>query len=679
MPSFTQDNRPLKVFTGLGKDVLLLERFTGNEGVSMPFQFTLEMLSENAAIDPASVLRKPIAVSIGVPGGGDRVIHGQVSRFAQLGRRAGLTAYRAEMVPWFWFLTLTNDCRIFQNQSITDITEQLFKEAGFNDFKFKVLKPLAQRVYCVQYRESTLDFISRLLEEEGVFYFFEHEDSKHTLVITDHAGQLPPSPVVSKLRMTASSTNVMVEEPVITSLHVEHAAITGTVTLNSFDYENPSRALLATMAGEQPNEAYDYFGGYTEKADGERYARLRLEHQESKQQVVIGEANSPSLASGHKFDLTDHPNKKANQTYHVLSVRHFAELPNYVGGSSPFIYSNSFEAIPIGVQYRPPTRTARPFVHGTQTAIVTGPAGEEIWTDKLGRVKLHFHWDRLGRRDENSSCWVRVSSAWAGKGYGNFSAPRIGQEVIVDFLEGDPDQPIIVGRVFNGEQTPPCDPGGKGGVISGQRSKTHKGGGFNEMTMDDTAGKEKISVHAQYDMATTVLHDDSQTIKNDRTITVDGKHTETIKKDTSVSVSDGNYSFTVAKGTGTFKIEKKVSETFNDAQETTVKNDVTIKSTAGKIVIDAANEIKLHTGSSTMTLKKDGSISIHGKKVEIIGDDEVKVSAPKVAISGGQEAKFGVGNQQITCDVAKVNTSGAAINSSAVGMHEIAGALVKIN
>jgi type VI secretion system secreted protein VgrG len=257
--------------------------------------------------------------------------------------------------------------------------------------------------------------------------------------------------------------------------------------------------------------------------------------------------------------------------------------------------------------------------------------------------------------------------------------PRIGQEVIVDFIEGDPDQPIVVGRVYNGDQVPPCDPGGKRGVISGLRSKTHKGSGFNEMTMDDTAGKEMIAIHAQYDMSTTVGHDDTQSVKNDRTISVTGKHTETVKADTSVTVSDGNYTFTVAKGTGTFKIEKKVTETYNDAQETTVKNNIAIKSTAGKISIDAANEIKLHTGSSTITMKSDGSISIHGKKIEIIGDDEVKVSAPKVAVSGGQEAKFGVGNQQITCDVAKVNTSGAAINSSAVGMHEIAGALVKIN
>ena len=679
MASYTQDNRPLRVATPLAKDALLLERLSGEEQVSSPFHFTLEMLSENPSIDPKTLIRKPVGVAISLPGGGERYIHGRVNRFMQLGRRSGLTAYRAEVVPWLWFLSLSNDCRIFQNQSVTEIAELLFKEAGFTDFKIKVLKPLAQREYCVQYRESTLAFISRLLEEEGVFYFFEHEASKHTLIITDHGGQVPPCPVVGKLRMSTSDSYAMVEDPVVLSLSVEHAAITGSVSLNSFDYEHPTRVLFASVAGEHPNEIYDYFGGYTEKADGDRYARLRLEQKESEHQRVQGESNCASLTSGHKFDLIEHPNNKANQAYHLLVVRHAGSIPNYVNSGGEFEYSCSFEALPASVPYRPALVTPRPTVRGTQTAIVTGPSGEEIYTDKYGRVKLHFHWDRRGKFDENSSCWVRVSFAWAGKGYGNFSVPRIGQEVIVDFLEGDPDQPIVVGRVYNGDQAPPCDPAGKGGVISGLRSKTHKGSGFNEMTMDDTAGKEKIAIHAQYDMSTTVGHDDTQSVKNDRTISVTGKHTETIKADTSVTVSDGNYSFTVAKGTGTFKVEKKVTETFNDAQETTVKNDISVKSTAGKISIDAANEIKLHTGSSMITMKKDGSISIHGKKIEIIGDDEVKVSAPKVAVSGGQEAKFGVGNQQITCDVSKVNTSGAAINSSAVGMHEIAGALVKIN
>jgi type VI secretion system secreted protein VgrG len=656
MASFTQDNRPLRVATPLGKDVLLLERVSGVEVVSSPFQFVLEMLSENASIDPKALIRKPISVSIALPGGGERFIHGRVSRFTQLGRRSGLTAYRADVVPWLWFLSLSNDCRIFQNQSVTEIIELVFKEGGFTDFKIKVLKPLAQREYCVQYRESTLAFVSRLLEEEGVFYFFEHEESKHTLVITDHGGQVPPSPVIAKLRMATSASYGMVEDPVILSLSVEHAATTGAVALNSFDYEHPTRVLLASVAGEQPNELYDYFGGYTEKADGDRYARLRLEQKESEEHRVFGESNCASLTSGHKFDLVEHPSTPLNQGYHLLEVRHAGSIPNYVNGGSEFEYSCSFEALPVSVPYRPPHATPRPAVRGTQTAIVTGPAGEEIYTDKLGRVKLHFHWDRLGKLDETSSCWVRVSFAWAGKGYGNFSVPRIGQEVIVDFIEGDPDQPIVVGRVYNGDQAPPCDPGGKGGVISGLRSKSHKGSGFNEMTMDDTAGKEKIAIHAQYDMDTTVQHDDTQTVKNNRT----------------VKITEGNLSEDVVAGTATCHVKGDVTETFDAKQTTTVKNDITIVSTSGPIAVAAdaqhvyikgTTNIQLRVGSSMIWMDSGGQISIEGVNVSIKG-------SANVTIKGGTVHSEADSQHQ---------TKGAIVLSEGSATNTVKGGMVMLN
>ncbi|HUQ84042.1 MAG TPA: type VI secretion system tip protein TssI/VgrG [Gemmatimonadaceae bacterium] len=656
MAQFTQDNRPLRVSTPLGKNVLLLERWSGEEAVSVPFQFTLEMLSENSAVDPAALVRKPVAVTIVLPGGGERVVHGLVSRFTQLGRRAGLSAYRAEVVPWLWFLSLSNDCRIFQKLSVSEIAEQLFKEAGFTDFKFKLLKPLAQREYCVQYRESTLAFVSRLLEEEGVFYFFEHTEDDHTLVLTDHGRQQPSCPVVGELRMTASDSYVMVDEPVVTSLAAEHAAITGAVSLSSFDYEHPTRNLLVSVAGEQPNESYDYFGGYTEKADGDRYARMRLEQIESQQHIVHGESNCPSLTAGHKFDLTEHANLKLNQEYHLLSVHHSAAMSNYGTDSGTFEYSNSFEAIPHEVAYRPPLRTLRPVVHGTQTAIVTGPGGEEIYVDKLGRVKVHFHWDRKGKSDETSSCWVRVSSAWAGKGFGNFSAPRIGQEVIVDFLEGDPDQPIIVGRVYNGDQAPPCDPGGKGGVISGLRSKTHKGSGFNEMTMDDTAGKEKVSINAQYDMITNVGHDDTQTVKNNRT----------------VKITDGNLNHDVVAGTATYHVTGAVTENFDATQKTTVKNDITIVSTSGPIAIAAdaqhvyikgTTSIQLRVGASMIWMDSGGQISIEGVNVTIKGSSSVTVKGGTVHSEADSEHQ----------------TKGAIVLSEGSATNTIKGGMVMLN
>jgi type VI secretion system secreted protein VgrG len=492
----------------------------------------------------------------------------------------------------------------------------------------------------------------------------------HTLVLTDQGGQVAACPVVSKLRMTASASYDMVDEPVVSSLELDHTAITGSVTLNSFDYEHPSRSLLATVAGEEPNEIYDYFGGYTEKPDGERYARMRLEQKESEQLTVQGESNCASLTSGCRFDLTEHPIQKANEAYHVLRVRHAASIPNYTssGSGGGFEYSNSFDAIPHNVPYRPPLVTPRPLMHGTQTAIVTGPAGEEIHVDSLARVKVHFHWDRKGKLDENSSCWVRVAADWAGKGYGSIHIPRIGIEVIVDFLEGDPDQPIIVGQIYNAEQSPPCDPGGKGGIISGQRSKTHKGSGFNEMTMDDAAGKEKIGVHAQYDMTTNVGHDDSQTVTNNRTIKVDGTHTETIKGNTAITVTAGTFKHNVAGGTADYHVSGAVKENY-DATLTTTVTGATKLDCKANIAITAATNVKITVGASTLTMDSGG-------KIELKGTD-ITINAAKITLTGGAITSGADGDNKISG--ANVNVSGGAITSSASGVHTLTGALVKIN
>ncbi len=303
-------------------------------------------------------------------------------------------------------------------------------------------------------------------------------------------------------------------------------------------------------------------------------------------------------------------------------------------------------------------------VQGPQTAIVVGPAGEEIFTDKYGRVKVQFHWDRYGKRDENSSCWVRVSHPWAGKGWGAVSIPRIGQEVVVDFLEGDPDQPLITGRVYNAEQMPPYGLP-SGAVVSGIKTNSTKGGGgYNEMSMDDTKGKEKITIHAQYDMGTTVEHDDTQTVHNNRTIGVDGTHTETIKKDTTIKITEGNLVHDVEKGTAAYHVKGAVTENFDNTQTTTVKNAVEIWSTDATILVDAKTSIELHTGSSRMVMKSDGSIRIDGKNIEIIGT---------------QEVKLGVGTQTVTLNNQEVASAGAGIKAAAIGVHEISGALVKIN
>jgi type VI secretion system secreted protein VgrG len=317
---------------------------------------------------------------------------------------------------------------------------------------------------------------------------------------------------------------------------------------------------------------------------------------------------------------------------------------------------------------------------------VTGPPGEEIYVDKYGRVKVQFFWDRLGKLDDNSSCWIRVTEQWAGKGWGVVAHPRIGQEVVVDFLEGDPDRPLITGRVYNAEQMPPV-PLPAGMVVSGIKSKTHKGKGYNELTLDDTAGKEKVNIHAQHDMSTTVEHDQSTTVHNNRTDTVDGTHTETIKKDTKITITDGPFVHDVAANTATYHVNKDLTENYDANQTTTVGKDqtttvtknITVVSTTGEILVDAAKKITLHTGSSLLQMDSSGKITIAGVNIVVIGNTDIKESAPTIEISGGEKTSIGVGNQNMVCDKQQVATSGAAIKASATGKHDISGGLVTIN
>jgi type VI secretion system secreted protein VgrG len=424
--------------------------------------------------------------------------------------------------------------------------------------------------------------------------------------------------------------------------------------------------LLSSIAGEEEQEIYDYHPRrYTELEEGERYARLALEALEAGRQIVYGESNCRAFTSGYRFALEDHSSPELNQVYTLAQISHSGSAGDYrSGGGTEGDYHNSFLTLPHDVPYRPQPLHRKPTVHGSQTAIVVGPSGEEIYTDSYGRVKVQFYWDRLGSRDENSSCWIRVGTPWGGGGYGAVSIPRIGNEVIVDFLEGDPDRPLIVGSVYNANQMPPLELPGAG-IEMGMKSRSSPGGGgANQISMRDTAGEEMMTVTAQYDMNTSVGHDQSATVTNDRSVTVDGKLTETIKGNTTITVSEGTLSHDVQTGTATYHVQGALTEDYSATQTTTATGRITINSSGAEVHIMAASEIKLSTGDSLVQLKSDGTITISGKKVQI---------------TGGDEAKMGVGNQNVTCDKQKVGVAGAAINSSAVGMHEIAGALVKIN
>jgi type VI secretion system secreted protein VgrG len=646
---YTQAERHLKAGTVLGEDALLLESFEGEEGVSAPYHFTLKLLSDNAAIAPEDLLRTPVAVTLELVEGAERTLHGLINRFTQLGRSDGLTSYRAEMVPWLWFLSLTSDCRIFQNQSVLEIVETVFREQGYSDFEIKCLQTYPKREYCVQYRETHLNFVTRLLEEEGVFYFFEHSKDKHVLVLADHHSSVKYCNGARTVRM--ANTGGMQEDEVVTELERELAVTTGAITLRDYDFLKPSVQLESGMTSEQQGEVYDYPGGYIQRTDGDRYARLRLEECEAQRCIVRGAGNCRGFQSGARFDLIEHYVPDANLTYHLLQIRHAAKAEGYRSDNgASFDYRNEFVAMPCEVPYRPRRSAVKPVVHGSQTAVVVGKGGEEIWVDKHGRVKVQFFWDRKGKRDENSSCWVRVSSTWAGKNWGFVQIPRMGQEVIVDFLEGDPDQPIITGRVYNADQMPPYAlPANQ--TQSGVKSRSSKGGtgeNFNELRFEDKKGSEEVYIHAErnkrvvveVDRTESVGHNEGISIGNNRTekvgknesITIGENRTENVGKDEGITIG-ANRNESVGKNESieigenrTESVGKNESVSVTESRTHKVGKDDSLE--VGKnLVITVADSITIKTGDASITMKKNGDIQIKGNNLKLDGSGKIQIKA----------------------------------------------------
>ncbi|HYR91348.1 MAG TPA: type VI secretion system tip protein TssI/VgrG [Terriglobia bacterium] len=663
--SYTQVNRRIAISTPLGKDVLLLRGFTGSEGISQLFHFDLDLLSENDSIKFQDLVGKNVTLRIFDAEGAERHWNGFINRFSQGSQDRRLTSYSAQMVPWLWFLTRTADCRIFQNLTVPDIIQKIFADLKFQDFELRLYGSFTPRDYCVQYRETDFNFVSRLMEEEGIFYYFNHEDGKHVLILGNDPAAHEPCPGQKTARYDFRGGAVLYED-VITEWHYQEEFRPGAWAQTDYNFETPSTNLEVTVKGANPYEIYEYPGEHRIRDDGEKLSRIRLQEQAAPCVVSHGASGCRHFTSGLQFTLQDHYRKDLNVAYLITTIHHVATQDQYqVGGGGgdggELSYHNRFQCIPFSTPFRPQRVTAQPLVQGCQTAVVVGPAGEEIYTDKYGRVKVQFHWDREGKKNENSSCWIRVSHPWAGKGYGSVSIPRIDQEVIVDFLEGDPDQPIIVGRVYNAEQMPPNGLP-KAGMVSGVKSNsTPGGGGSNEMSMDDTKGKEKITVHGQYDMATTIEHDDTQTIHNNRTITVDGTHTETV-----TGVVTEHYKAdqkTTVDGTNTETVTGAVTENYKNSQTTTVNQAIVVTSETAHIYIHTATNIQLHVGASKLWMASDGNISLEGVNVTISG-------------SSGVYVKGQVVHSEAT---AEHQTKGAIVISEGSATNTVKGGMVMLN
>jgi type VI secretion system secreted protein VgrG len=674
MPPYTQTNRPLQVTTPLGDNVLLVTGFRGSEELSTLFSFEFTLIAENSTtIDFSKLVGNGIALSVATLGEDGatewRYINGICARFSQGNRNEEFTSYYAEVVPQVWLLTRRSQSRIFQQKSVPDILKEVLQ--GF-DCDFQLQGQYEHREYCVQYRETDFDFASRLMEEEGIFYFFKHTESGHKMIIADSSAAHIDVPGLTKAKYDVVEGGSPQADHIF-EWRKTQALRAAKYSLWDHNFQQPTQNLEAkesimasVQAGtvthqlkgqaSEPLEIYDFPGGYAVRFDGinpsggeqpdrlqkilddnKRTVKLRMEAEAVQSLTVHGSSGCRNFVAGHKFTLERHFD--ADGDYVLVAVTHDASMVNpYRTGSNgaDLHYSNIFTCIPYQLPYRPPRRTPKPFVQGVQNALVTGPPGEEIFPDKYGRVKVQFYWDRQGKKDANSSCWLRVGTLWAGKGWGSINIPRIGQEVIVAFVEGNPDEPVIVGSVWNPE-TMPANKLPDKKVVCGLKSNTYKGKGSNEMSMDDTAGKEKITIHGQYDMDTTVEHDQTDTVHNNRTITVDGVHNEKIKKDTTITILEGPYKLDVQANTHTHHVNGKVIEWYDATQETHVFNNIEITSGNAQIILTAKEEIKLVCGASSMSLNKNGSIQLSGKNIAIKGTEKVGIAGESIASEAGND------------------------------------------
>ena len=692
--AFMQDERLFRLDTPLGSDVLLFKDMEGQEGISQLFSFHLNLLSEKPDISFKNIIGKSVTLVVDLHDGKYRYINGIVSEFYQLS--AGdpsisnniLSHYTATVVPFLWLLTRTTDSRIFQHKSVPDIVEKIFGDNGVQDYKLSLKGSYSPRDYCVQYRETDFNFVSRLMEEEGIFYYFQHEDGKHTLILADDASEHKTCPEQGAARCKPHE-GATYEEDMIDSLHVKQEIRAGKYTLNDFNFEMPNTSLKLEEPSNQKlgpgeREYYDYPGLYGKKSEGDNLSKIRMQEEEAQITTCYGASNCRAFTSGYKFKLEDFYRRDMNNKDYVLTrVRHTGSQTYSIGESdSGATYKNEFTCIPSDVPFRPVRVTPKPFVRGAQTAIVVGPSGEEIYPDKYGRVKVQFHWDREGAKDDKSSCWIRVSQLFAGAGWGAMFIPRIGHEVVVDFLEGDPDRPIITGRVYHGANNPPYPLPDEKTKSTIKTNSSPGGGGFNELRFEDKKGKEEIYLQGERDWniliknnkGQTIGVDDQLSVGNNQRITVGVNKAETIgaakeltiggayqvsvggamnesvgglkaeeigahkavkvAKDSTEDIG-GNQTVNVGKdmsetisGKKTVQVSKDFSETVEGKKTVAITKEYGLS--AKKILLTADDEITIKTGSAKIIMKKNGDITIEGKKINIKGSGDVVLKGQKV-------------------------------------------------
>jgi type VI secretion system secreted protein VgrG len=740
--------RTATVATTLGDDVLLFYSMTARETLSRPFLYEVELLSERDDLDLSSILGQPISIGLEMREQTFREFNGIVSDFAlvgQLGKR--YARYRASVRPWLWFLSHRKTSRIFQKQSVPEVLKDIFREHGFSDFSEHLSSDqYKKREYLVQYRESDFNFVSRIMEEEGIYYYFKHEDGKHTLWLCDSYSAHDPVKGYEDVPYYPKMEGERRERDHIDTWFSTRRIRPGAYAAYDFNFQLPKDPVHGELGAPNDHsladyEVYEYPGGFQfdkaddgkgpkevlpHNADGEAVARVRLEELQADYEIVKGTGNARGLAAGALFTLSNFPRDDQNKEYLLIDVNYAIHVSGYESGKipdEPPDYRVTFSASDSHRPFRPARVTPKPCVEGPQTAIVVGKDGQDIWTDEFGRVKLQFHWDRAKKRNENASCWVRVAQIWAGSGFGGIHLPRIGQEVIVDFLEGDPDRPIVTGRVYNAlNKVPYTLPDNQ--TQSGIKSRSTLNGtedNFNELRFEDKKGQEELYIQAEKNMTTLVKNDQSTTVKanrsagitasdsvsvgGDRSLSVTGKRTVTVTKSNTETYKD-NREIRVT-GTNTFDVIGAHTGIYENTRTLTIKgpDKVTVQSVGktnavtGDYVNTATSmyqakqgdnnelllqgsqaklknqncSVTLDGGTLTIEASEKIELKVGGNTITIGSDGAIDVTAnTSVSLSGGKGGS-------VSLEAASATVSGPQCTVSAQATAQVQGALVKIN
>lgn len=715
----SEENRLIGIETPL-EDKLKLRSISGHAELSRLFRYDLEMVCTSGEVSSDDLIKKLVgknqSISVRIDldvNEGERFINGHISRVRSDFSADGGTIYRAQLVPTFWFGTKTSDCRIFQDMKVTEIIETVLGDIGVKfDAKWKP-RDYPELEYCVQYRETDFNFVSRLMEENGIFYFFKHAKNDHTMVIGQDQNAFEELKPTSTIHYPGSESPNRHIFDHITDWQREFSFISGQWAHTDYNFEDPGANLLSeeptktSLSEAKQYEMYDYPAEYKEGGEGKRRAAVRMEEEEVGFEIVQGTSSCRSFDPGFFFNVGEHPSASEKGKWVIKSVSLQATNPGFTtnsGRDGSADYINTFSCIPDGLKFRPARLTPKPIVSGLQSAVVVGASGDEIHTDEYGRIKVQFHWDRYGKRNEDSSCWIRCSQNIAGKSWGLMAIPRVGQEVMINFLEGDPDRPLVVGCVYNQQQMPAYDPKEMASRIYLKSNSTKGGDGFNEMMFEDKKDSEMVFFHAQKNMDTRVLNDSKERIFGNRHQVIGyedngkkgGSQYEMVYQDKEVNIKqhqqehiEGNYSLMVGNGEASSggalaavienaiaaSVGKDGMEFKNDGDATTEvegKSSQTVKGDVMEDVGSLSSTIKGEHSETCRNYSNDVESMVNvkaGMKIAYEAGTEVHIkSGASLCIESGATLTLKVGGNFININPAGVFIQGTLVGINSGGM-----------